>query len=319
MDKKTKISLLNTMLKIRKFEEKTIQLYQNNKIWGHLHPCIGQEAIASGACLALNKDDYILSTHRGHGHCIAKGGDIRKMINELLGKEAGCCKGRGGSMHIADIEHGILGANGIVGGGLPISVGVGIGCKQDDSKRVVICFFGEGAVNNGVFHEALNMASIFILPIVFICENNLYAVSANIKNVMSENNISKKSISYDMPGITVDGMDVEKVHLQVMNAVKRARSGKGPTLIEAQTYRFYGHHLQDAQIYRDKKELEYYKKNKDPISNYISRLIEEKVINRLKISEIEEIIEEEIDLAITEAEKLPEPSLALYLEEIRDY
>ncbi|MCK5566923.1 MAG: thiamine pyrophosphate-dependent dehydrogenase E1 component subunit alpha, partial [Actinomycetia bacterium] len=211
MNKKLKIKMLETMIKIRKFEERTIQLYQENRIWGHLHPCIGQEAVASGSCLLLNKEDYILSTHRGHGHCIAKGGNIKRMMSELLGKETGSCRGRGGSMHIADTESGILGANGIVGGGIPISVGVGLSCRMDKSSKAVICFFGEGAVNNGVFHESLNMASILRLPIIFICENNLYAVSTDIKNVMAGKSVAKKACAYDIPGITVDGMDVEEV------------------------------------------------------------------------------------------------------------
>jgi len=316
MDKKLKIKMLDTMIKIRKFEEKTIRLYQENRIWGHLHPCIGQEAVAAGSCLTLSKEDYILSTHRGHGHCIAKGGNIKKMMSELLGKETGSCRGRGGSMHIVDTESGILGANGIVGGGIPISVGVGLSCKMDKSEKAVICFFGEGAVNNAVFHESLNMASILRLPIIFICENNLYAVSTDIKNVMAEKSVAKKACSYDIPGITVDGMDVEEVYLAVKDAVKRARAGKGPTLIEAKTYRFYGHHLQDAQVYRDKKELSYYKKTKDPLVNYKRKLIREKILNLKIIDEMEKCAEKEIEYALVYAEESPDPVLEEYLREI---
>jgi TPP-dependent pyruvate/acetoin dehydrogenase alpha subunit len=317
LKKELKIKILRTMIKIRRFEEKTIQLYQENRIWGHLHPYIGQEAVAAGSCLALNKDDYILSTHRGHGHCIAKGGDIKSMMSELLGKETGSCRGRGGSMHIADTEYGILGANGIVGGGLPISIGVGMSCKMDDNKKAAICFFGEGAVNNGVFHETLNMSSIFKLPVVFICENNLYAVSTDVRNVMAEQSIAKKACAYDIPGITVDGMDVDEVYSAVNRALKGARNGKGPTLIEAETYRFFGHHLQDAQVYRDKEELNLYKKTRDPLVNYRNRLIKDKVINTGSINAIEKDIENEIEEALKYAEESPEPGLKNYLEEIK--
>ena len=218
MDKDIRLRLLECMYRIRIFEEKTIQLYQENRVWGHLHPYIGQEAVAAGACLALDRADYILSTHRGHGHCIAKGGDIRKMMAELLGKETGSCRGRGGSMHIADIGSGILGANGIVGGGIPISVGVGFSCRREAKGRIVACFFGEGAVNNGVFHESLNMAAIFKLPVIFICENNLYAVSTSVSDASAGTSISKRACAYDIPGREVDGMDVEAVNKTVSSA-----------------------------------------------------------------------------------------------------
>lgn len=317
MDKKLKIKMLETLFRIRKFEEKTIKLYQENMIWGHLHPCIGQEAVATGSCLALEKKDYILSTHRGHGHCIAKGGEIKRMMSELLGKETGSCRGRGGSMHIAETESGILGANGIVGGGIPISVGVGLSCKRDKDNKVVICFFGEGAVNNGVFHESLNMAAIWKLPIIFICENNLYAVSTDIKDVMSEKRIAVKACAYDFPGTAVNGMDVEEVYKASKNAVKRARDGKGPTLIEAETYRFYGHHLQDAQAYRDKEESNHYRKTKDPLANFKKKLLKEKIISREKIDYMEKDIENEIEDALIYAKESPLPVLDQYLDEIK--
>ena len=177
LTKERKIEFLRTILKIRRFEEKTIQMYQTAKIWGYLHPYIGEEAIAVGACAAISKSDYIISTHRGHGHSIAKGADLNRMMAELLGKATGYCKGRGGSMHIADTELGMLGANGIVGGGIPMSVGAGFSCKMEGKGRVTICFFSDGASNNGVFHEALNMAAIFKLPVIYVCENNMYAIS----------------------------------------------------------------------------------------------------------------------------------------------
>ena len=177
LTKEQKIEMLEKIIRIRRFEEKTIQLYQTAKIWGYLHPSIGQEAVAAGACMALEKKDYIISTHRGHGHCIAKGADLNKMMAELLGKSTGYCKGRGGSMHIADTELKMLGANGIVGGGIPISVGAGFSAVKWKEKTVVLCFFGDGASNNGVFHESLNMSAIFKLPVIYLCENNMYAIS----------------------------------------------------------------------------------------------------------------------------------------------
>lgn len=318
MDKDSRLQLMELMLRIRKFEEKTVQLYQENRIWGHLHPYIGQEAVAAGACMALNNDDYILSTHRGHGHCIAKGGDMKKMMAELLGKQTGSCKGRGGSMHIAEIEAGILGANGIVGGGIPISVGVGMSCRMEGREKVVICFFGEGAVNNGVFHESLNMAAIYRLPVIFLCENNLYAVSTSILDATAGLSISKRACSFDIPGVEVDGMDAEAVYKTVSDAVYRARSDKGPTLIEAKTYRFYGHHLQDAQAYRDKKEAELYRKNRDPVINYKEKLQKDGVLDRDTFTSMEKKLQAEINLALDYAEKSPLPELEEYLDSIKE-
>jgi len=318
MDKDLKIRSLEYMTRIRRFEEKTIQLYQENRIWGHLHPYIGQEAVAAGTCLALEKTDYILSTHRGHGHCIAKGGDMNRMMAELLGKETGSCRGRGGSMHIADIDCGILGANGIVGGGIPISVGVGLSCKMEGRKRSAVCFFGEGAVNNGVFHESLNMAAIFRLPVIFICENNLYAVSTSVSDSSAGSSIWNKACAYDIPGIEADGMDVEDIYGKVSDAVSRARSDKGPTLMEARTYRFYGHHLQDAQAYRDKKEAETYRNTMDPVKNYRQKLLKDEIIDEASLKKMEENLKKEVEDALRFAEESPLPDLEEYLESIKD-
>ncbi len=208
LSKEKKIGMLETLITIRRFEEKTIQLYQNAKFGGYLHPCIGQEAVAVGSCGALKEDDYIVSNHRGHGHCISKGADLNKMMAELLGKATGYCKGRGGSMHIADTKLRMLGANGIVGGGIPISVGAGFGCKMDGIGNVVLCFFGDGASNNGVFHESLNMAAIFKLPVIYICENNMYAISMNSSESVAGKSIGKRSAAYGIPGYTIDGSHV---------------------------------------------------------------------------------------------------------------
>ncbi|MGM0365899.1 MAG: thiamine pyrophosphate-dependent dehydrogenase E1 component subunit alpha [Actinomycetota bacterium] len=315
--KKDKISMLKTLLTIRRFEEKTIQLYQTAKIWGYLHPYLGEEAIAAGACQAIEDDDYIVSTHRGHGHCIAKGGDLNKMMAELLGKSTGYCKGRGGSMHIADTELGILGANGIVGGGIPISVGAGFGCKFDGRQRVTLCFFGDGAANNGVFHESLNMASVFKLPVIYICENNLYAISMCSKESVACENVGDRAGSYAMPGYIVDGTDPEEMYNTVAKAVKHARKGKGPSLIEAKTYRFTGHHPNDPAEYREKEEADYYKSEKDPLKNYSQKLIGGKIISKKEFEDMDKEIQELVEQSVEFAEKSPEPELDKFLEEVK--
>ena len=312
-----KVDFLKTIITIRRFEEKTIQLYQVAKIWGYLHPYVGEEAIAAGTCAALEKRDYIISTHRGHGHSIAKGADINRMMAELLGKATGYCKGRGGSMHIADTELGMLGANGIVGGGIPISVGAGFSCKMEGKGRVAVCFFSDGASNNGVFHEALNMASVFNLPVVYVCENNMYAISMGSCESIACKDIANRASSYDIPGVIVDGSDPEAVYGIVASAVKRARSGKGPSLIEAKTYRFGGHHPNDPAEYRDKEEVEYYKTEKDPVTNYKKKLIEEKVLSEYDIKNMEQQIVKAVEDSVIFAEESPEPELDKFLEEVK--
>jgi pyruvate dehydrogenase E1 component alpha subunit len=317
ISKEQKKEMLKTIIKIRRFEEKTIQLYQTAKIWGYLHPYIGEEAIAAGAISAIDKPDYIVSTHRGHGHSIAKGADLNRMMAELLGKATGYCKGRGGSMHIADTELGMLGANGIVGGGIPISVGAGFSCKMENKGRVVICFFSDGAANTGAFHESMNMAAIFRLPIIYLCENNMYAISMSSCESVSCGDIASRAPAYDIPGVIVDGSDPEAVYKAVDAAVKKAREGKGPSLIEAKTYRFGGHHPNDPAEYRDKKEVEYYKKEKDPVINYKNRLIEEKVLTEKEIEKMEEEIMQAIEDSVKYAEQSPEPELEKFLEEVK--
>lgn len=317
IDKNIKISLLKTMLEIRRFEEEAIQLYYRNKLYGHLHPYLGEEAIAAGACMTLNKEDYILSTHRGHGHCIARGGDMNKMMAELFGRETGYCRGRGGSMHIADPELGILGANGIVGGGLPISVGSGISSKIKNKNNVTICFFGDGAANNGVFHESLNMAAVLKLPVIYICENNLFAVSTNVLKSTSVKRIADRSISYDIPGYSINGNDPIEVYMTVKKAVEYAKKGLGPSLVEARTYRFTGHHLNDAETYRDKDETRYFREKNDPVINYKEKLLNEKLITAEELKEMEKEISEKIKNAVVFAENSPEPSPDEFLEEIR--
>jgi pyruvate dehydrogenase E1 component alpha subunit len=312
-----KIEMLKMIIKIRRFEERTIQLYQIAKIWGYLHPYVGEEAVAVGTCAAINKSDYIVSTHRGHGHSIAKGADLNRMMAELLGKSTGYCKGRGGSMHIADTELGMLGANGIVGGGLPISVGAGFSCKMEGSGRVTVCFFSDGASNNGVFHESLNMASIFKLPVIYVCENNMYAISMCSTESVPCKDIADRAVAYNIPGYVVDGSNPIEVYETVTRAVEYARDGKGPLLIEAKTYRFGGHHPNDPAEYRDKKEVEYYKREKDPVINFKKKLLDEKILTEKDIEEIEKEIKAAVEDAVRFAEESPEPQLDKFLEEVK--
>jgi pyruvate dehydrogenase E1 component alpha subunit len=315
--KEEKIKMLKNLIEIRRFEERTMQLYQAGKFGGYLHPYIGQEAVAVGACAAIKSNDYIISTHRGHGHCIAKGADLKKMMAELLGKSTGYCKGRGGSMHIADTELRMLGANGIVGGGVPISVGAGFGCKMQGKKDVALCFFGDGAANNGVFHEALNMSAIFKLPVIYICENNLYAISMCSLESVACRDVGKRSCAYDIPGYIIDGSDPVDVYDTVRKAVKHAREGKGPSLIEAKTYRFYGHHPNDPAEYRTKEESDHYKEEKDPLTNFKKRLLREKTVTQKEIDRMEEEIQKMVEDAVKFAEESPEPKLEVFLEEVK--
>ncbi|MCW4021318.1 MAG: thiamine pyrophosphate-dependent dehydrogenase E1 component subunit alpha, partial [Candidatus Bathyarchaeota archaeon] len=229
------------MLEIRRFEEKVWDLFGRNLIPGTLHLYLGQEATAVGVCANLQVEDYITSTHRGHGHCIAKGADLNKTMAEILGRKNGYCKGKGGSMHVADAAVGNLGATAVVGSAIPIAVGAALSCKLRKTKQVVACFFGDGASNNGIFHEALNMAAVWELPVVFVCENNLYAMGTRITNVTAIENIADRASGYGMPGVVVDGNDVVAVYQAAKEAVGRARSGGGPTLVECKTYRHKGH------------------------------------------------------------------------------
>lgn len=315
---KAMVEILSGLILIRRFEEKVIQLYQEGRIRGYLHPCIGQEAVPVGACRAVGDQDYIISTHRGHGHCIARGADPGKMMAELFGKSTGYCGGRGGSMHIIDMELRILGENGIVGGGIPISVGAGFGCRMEGKGNVVVCFFGDGAANSGVFHEALNMSAIFKLPVIYICENNMYAISMCSEDSTACRDIGKRSCAYDIPGYIIDGSDPLKVYETTSKAVHHAKEGRGPSLIEAKTYRFYGHHPNDPGEYRGKEEVEYYKSKKDPLVNFRKRLLEEKLTTVKEIESIEGRVMEKIKEAIAFAEKSPEPRLDVFLKEVEE-
>ena len=308
LSRTSKRELLRQMYTIRAFEEQAEQLYALGKIHGTMHLSIGMEASAVGAIAALRPDDLILSTHRGHGHCIAKEADLNRMMAEFMGKETGYCRGRGGSMHIADVEGGNLGANGVVAGGIPIAVGVGLSLKMQKRDQIVTCFFGDGAANTGPFHEALNMAAIWTLPVVFVCENNQYAMSFSVKKAFAIERISDRAAAYGMPGVTVDGNDLIAVYKAVSQAVKRAREGKGPSLIENVTYRWRGHSKSDANRYRTREEIEAWKQ-KCPIKRFRARLIEEGVLTEEEADQIEQEAYAAIDAAVAFAEASPEPAL----------
>ncbi len=309
------LSFYETMLTIRYFEEKAVELFAAGQIPGFVHLYIGEEAVATGACANLTDKDYITSTHRGHGHLIAKGGKLDLMMAELFGKASGYCKGKGGSMHIADVNLGILGANGIVGAGQPIATGAAFACKYKKTDAVSVCFFGDGASNRGTFHESLNMASIFKLPAVYICENNMYGISNNQKNHMNINDISDRAAAYGMPGMTIDGNDVIAVYEAVKEAVKRARKGDGPSLIECKTWRHRGHFEGDPGVYKDPKEQETWVK-KDPIIKLEEKLLEHKVVTKEEIAHLQEEAHGKIEAAVEFAKNSKDPSLDELLTDV---
>jgi len=303
-----KRELLRQMYTIRAFEENAEQLYTRGKIHGTMHLSIGMEASAVGAIAALRPDDLILSTHRGHGHCIAKGADLKLMMAEFMGKENGYCRGRGGSMHIADVAGGNLGANGVVGGGIASAMGVGLGLKLQKRDQIILCFFGDGAANLGSFHESLNMTAIWKLPVVYVCENNQYAMSFSVKKAFAIERISDRAAAYGMPGTTVDGNDLYAVYQAVRQAVRQARSGGGPTLIENLTYRWRGHSKSDANRYRSKEEIEAWKR-KCPIQRFRAVLIDEGVLTQVEADQIEREARGAIEASVEFAEASPEPPL----------
>src|SRR2546422_2339045 len=264
LDKSQLLRMYEQMETIRVFEERAGKEFASGKVPGFVHLYAGEEAVAVGVCAHLTDDDYITSHHRGHGHCIAKGVSLREMAAELLGREAGACRGKGGSMHIADVNKGMLGANGIVGGGFPLATGAGLTAKHNGRGQVAVCFFGDGAANQGTFHEGLNLAAIWKLPVVFVCENNGFAESTPVSYHCSASDIANRAGAYEIPGIVVDGLDVFAVYEAAGEAVARARRGEGPTLIEAKTYRYYGHFEGDTILYRTKEELDAYRQ-RDPI------------------------------------------------------
>ena len=300
LNKNTQLNLHRMMMLIRLFEEALEEMFSRGLLHGTMHLSIGQEATAAGACLALDKEDLITSTHRGHGHCLGKGADPYKMFAELLGREDGYCRGRGGSMHIADLSNGNLGANGIVAGSLTISVGAAISFQMQKQENIVLCFFGDGAVNEGSFHEALNLASLWNLPVLFLCENNQYGMSMATDKAVAGKSIASRGESYGIESIQIDGNDVETVYETVLDYKNKILLSNGPKFIEAVTYRYRGHSKSDRNLYRTSDEIEYWKEEKDPIKRYIGKLIESGITEE-QLRDIDSSVKEEIRNSVKKA------------------
>ncbi len=292
---------------IRTFEDKVAELFAQGLLPGFVHLYAGEEAIAVGVCAHLTDRDYITSTHRGHGHCIAKGVDINAMMAELFGKATGACKGKGGSMHIADVSKGMLGANGIVGGGGPLACGPALTAKVTGSDAVTVCFFGDGAAEQGTMHEAMNLAAIWKLPVIFVCENNLYAESTPWFYHCAAKDIADRGVAYNMPGVLVDGTDVFAVYEAAGEAVARARRGEGPTLIEARAFRYYGHFQGDPLTYRTKEEEEEYRR-RDPIDQFRRRVLERNLLTAAELDAIDTRAREVVEAAVRFAQESPYPA-----------
>lgn len=301
------LSFYETMVKIRFFEERVEKLFLAGEIPGFVHLYIGEEAIAAGVCANLRKEDYIESTHRGHGHTLAKGADLKGAMAEIFGKKDGFCKGKGGSMHIADFKVGMLGANGVVGGGLNLAVGAALANKMKGKDNVAVVFFGDGASNRGTFHEAANMASVWKLPVIFLNENNQWASTTPTHILTSVKNISDRAVGYDMPGITIDGNDVFKVYETVNSAVERARQGGGPTLIECITYRIKGHFVGDPEMYRTKEEVNSRFEKNDPIKNFEKKVLSQGLLTKADLNPIEQKVLKAIEEAVEFARQSPYP------------
>ncbi len=306
LEKGKLIEIYRKMLEIRNFEEKVFELFGQNLIPGTIHLYTGEEAVAVGVCTNLRKDDYITSTHRGHGHCIAKGARLDRIMAEIFGKKTGYCKGKGGSMHIADFSIGMLGATGVVGAGIPIATGAGLSIKLRGTDQVVACFFGEGASNQGTFHEGINLAAVWKLPVIFVCENNLYAMGTKKSMVMRIENVADRANAYGIPGVSVDGNQVLTVYKAAHEAIERARCGEGPTLLECKTYRHKGHSRFDPAIYRPKREVEEWL-NRDPILKFKEMLLNMKVLTAQKASHIDQEVLATIEVAVKFAMESPYP------------
>jgi len=300
------IQMYTTMVRIRQFENRVYLLFLQGEMPGTIHLYQGEEAIAAGVCANLTKKDLITSTHRPHGHAIAKGVSFKSLMAELFAKKTGCCEAKGGSMHVGDIDVGMVPAIAIVGGGIPVATGLALACKMMHLKRVVVSFFGDGASNTGAFHEGINMGSIWNLPVVYVCENNLYGASTHVSKVMKIKDVAQRAISYGIPGKVVDGNDVFAVYEASREAILRAREGKGPTLLECKTYRRGGHSRSDACRYRSKEEEKLWL-SKDPVSRARERLINMGILTSQKAKEIEDRVKEEIEEAIEYARYSPSP------------
>ncbi len=309
LDKETLLRLYDTMVTIRAFETKVKEEFAKGRIPGFVHLYAGEEAVATGVIANLTEDDTITSTHRGHGHCIAKGCDVDGMMAEIFGKASGLCKGKGGSMHIADVSKGMLGANGIVGGGPPLACGAALSAQVLGTDQVCVCFFGDGAAQEGTFHESLNLASIWNLPVIFIAENNGFAESTPASYHCAIENIGDRAASYGIPGASVDGMDVFAVYEAAQEAVKRARQGRGPSLLECKTYRFNGHFEGDGQAYKT-DELQQSMLARDPIVHFRSVVTEQNLLTNEELDAIDARVKQSIDYAVAFADNSPYPELS---------
>ena len=308
LPKRTLLDVYRRMRTIRAFEEKLQELVSAGRLAGFLHLYAGQEAVATGVCLHLEDSDTVGSTHRGHGHCIAKGVDVKAMMAELFGRATGLCKGKGGSMHIADVERGMLGANGIVGGGIPLATGAALTAQVKNSGAVAVAFFGDGATNQGQFHESLNMAANWKLPVVYVVENNGFGEFTPTEFVTPIKDIADRAASYGMRSDIADGMDFFDVYTRAGEAIARARAGEGPTLLECKTYRFYGHFVGDTLVYRDKEEAEEWIQKRDPLLVFEAKLAESGLVESDALRTIDGEVAELLAEAVAEAEAAPLPA-----------
>jgi pyruvate dehydrogenase E1 component alpha subunit len=313
LSKEKFLELYRKLMVIRRFEEKVDELFRAGKVTGAVHTSVGQEAVAVGVAEALEKDDLAIATHRGHGHCLMRGAEMKPMMAELFGRATGLCQGKGGSMHIVDAKKGMLGAMGIVGAGMPIAAGVGLAIKMQKTGQVCAVFFGDNASNGGPFHEALNVSSLWKLPVIFVCENNLYGISVSVKKTTSVQDIAVRGQGYGIPGVVVDGMDVLAVYEVAREAVQRARNGQGPTLLECKTYRFLGHSRGDPPYgpYRTKEELDSWKK-RDPRL----LLIKQGKLSNGEVEQIDREVTETVEEAVRYAEGSPLPDVQIALQHI---
>lgn len=315
LEKEKLKELYRKMLEIRRFEDTVFELFGKNLIPGTIHLYAGEEAVAVGVCANLRKDDYITSTHRGHGHCIAKGAQLKRIMAEIFGKKTGYCKGKGGSMHIADFSVGMLGATAVVGAGIPIATGAGLSIKLRGTDQAAACFFGDGASNQGTFHEGINLAATWSLPVIYVCENNLYAMGTSQSAVMRIKDVADRASSYGIPGVTVDGNDVLAVYNAANEAIKRARAGKGPTLLECKTYRRRGHSRFDPATYRPEEETEAWLK-RDPLPIFRTQLLETDALTLKEITRVEEAVSAAVEEAVQFAMESPYPTPEEALDDV---
>lgn len=316
MDKKTAAWIYNKMHEIRAFEETAWTLFTENKLRGSVHLYTGEEAVAASVCAQLCDEDYIASTHRGHGHCIGKGAELDRALAELMGKATGYCKGRSGSMHIADFSKGNLGANAIVGGGIPIATGGALALKMQNKPNVAVAFFGDGASNQGTFHEAINLAAVWKLPIIYICENNQFGMTVPVWQSTSVENIADRSAGYGIAGEVVDGNDVVAVYEAFARAKERALKGEGPTLLECKTYRWRGHWTGDPEVYRSREDVEFWKENRDPIKLFGAYMVENGLATEAELDEIAKAVAKKMEEAVEFALNSPDPDPANVLEDV---